>query len=926
MVNRALRALAACRSTWVVGPVLGVVACAAAALALGASAASAAQCPNEQRRQESDFNVIAGEPYSAALPDCRAYEMVSPLYKQGHDAEPDFPIGVPVSPDGETFGFASEGGFSGTENYHFSFPLTINTYLAHRTGNGWITESSFAPAQLVSYPYRDGLSSDFAPDLRSFQASCGYSESGVPGTSPVKYTQLKCATRKQRGESWTASSAYATVTGEAVGAEQAYLGGSKTLSRLFVQPQSALLPEDTLGLTEIRSDGIYEVSGIGALSPTGIRLVNVDNTGAELTNGGAGTSLNNENGKGPLLGDHREVTIVNGTAYHAISESGETVFFTATPTAAQPPEGQQQTVYARIHCVEKSPSPCKEDGNNEWFETVAVSNPSPSTECTESGCPGPSLSECKDEAGKNEVELIAEREELIGAARITVEKEIGECHGFRDATYEGAAADGSKVFFTTAQRLVNGDADETRDLYMYDFAKRAKHEDPLTMISAGKTFTKNECGETINHTSGKGAEVEGVVRTSSDGSHVYFVANGALTGEENKGQGKEQPECAQSGTPNLYGYDTETGELKFVAATGANSGGTGEKGKLQDDLHRLAQTTPDGKYLVFSAPGSFDLGPGNEKHSYARNVYRFDFDSGELTWVSHAAPEGEGPTDCGTGGKCTAKEEKSALIAPGERSAGGGEADVDDWNRAISGCPQGESEEEKTQCPEGKFDGETIIFTTHEKLQNDDVNQASDLYEWHCASPCVHPATEGVVQMISDGRDPKGLEGLGKVSEEGEKTEGNPPFWQGNSGMSASGSDIFFLTHTQLVGQDTDILGDYYDARVNGGFERPPAKPECSPQACQPEEPSPAGPGAATSSVFPAGGNLPPGSGETQLVYKVPPPAKLTRAQELARALSACKKERKKKQRAVCEAQAKRKYGVKAVGKSHAKKSGRRGA
>jgi hypothetical protein len=39
--------------------------------------------------------------------------------------------------------------------------------------------------------------------------------------------------------------------------------------------------------------------------------------------------------------------------------------------------------------------------------------------------------------------------------------------------------------------------------------------------------------------------------------------------------------------------------------------------------------------------------------------------------------------------------------------------------------------------------------------------------------------------------------------------------------ISASGSDIFFVTRTELVGQDTDVLDDIYDARVDGGFQAP---------------------------------------------------------------------------------------------------------
>jgi len=914
MVNRALRALARRRGTSVGGLWFGIFACVAATLALGASTASAAACPNEQLRKESNLSPVSGTHYSEGLPDCRAYEMVSPLYKQGHDAEPDSPVGVPISADGDAFGWASEGGFSGTENYHFSFPITINTYLSHRTAQGWTTESSFAPANLVSFPYRDGLSSDYSPDLRSAQASCGFQ--GVnQGENPIAFSSIQCAMRKQRGEGWTPSPRFTSVNGEGVNGQTGFLGGSANMSRLFVQPGNDLLSDDTL--EENKSAGIYEVSGIGT-SPE-LRLVSVANDGSELTNLGAGIVLNNAKGKGPLLGDHREETIINGSDYQAISQTGETVFFTATPTAVQPPEGQQQTVYARVHCLAGSSSSCKEDGNNEWLETVPVSNPIP-TQCTATGCPGPART-CPAEA-----ELTKELGEATKVeAKLEIEKELGECHGFHDATYQGASADGSKVFFTTTQRLLNGDGDETGDLYEYDFTNRAGN--PLTQISAGETFAgTDECGAAVSHTAGAGAEVEGVVRTSSDGSHVYFLANGVLTSKGNtwwNASGEEEHECPEPGPSNLYAYDTETGELKFVAHTISNGSGNETSGKEVNDNHRLAQTTPDGKYLVFSTPEAF---AGVTKTEAARAAYRFDFTTGELTWISHAAPAGERPSECTPSDGCKGGEERSAFIAPLEATTSGAEADINDWNRAISGCPHGYSSAEQTQCPAGAYDGETIIFSSQEKLQNDDVSQAANVYEWRCASPCAHPATEGVVQMISDGRDPKGVNSIGSMTQAEERAEITPNVWQGNSGMSASGSDIFFLTHTPLVGQDTDVLADYYDARVEGGFPAPVKEPACAPEECQPGEGSPPNSPPAPSSQFAAAGNLVPALGGT-LGVTVTKPKPLTRAQELTKALKACKKKPKKKQRATCESQARKKYGPKAKAKkkSKAKKSERRG-
>ena len=230
------------------------------------------------------------------------------------------------------------------------------------------------------------------------------------------------------------------------------------------------------------------------------------------------------------------------------------------------------------------------------------------------------------------------------------------------------------------------------------------------------------------------------------------------------------------------------------------------------------------------------------------------------------------------------------------------DANVDDWSRAIS------------------ENGEYIIFATAEKLQANDVNNAVDVYEWR----------HGTVSMVSDGRDPEGA-------------------FRNAIALSSSGSDAFFTTDSALVGQDADVLRDVYDARMNrcldpegkplglpeageeaadctnaggkvqlAGFRKPATPPSCSQDACQGTPSPPETFAPAASSVFTGGQNLTPA-----LVSVAPSkeaaPKRLTRAQQLAKALKACKGKPKRK-RAACEAQARRRYGGKATAKRKAKK------
>ncbi len=81
-------------------------------------------------------------------------------------------------------------------------------------------------------------------------------------------------------------------------------------------------------------------------------------------------------------------------------------------------------------------------------------------------------------------------------------------------------------------------------------------------------------------------------------------------------------------------------------------------------------------------------------------------------------------------------------------------------------------------------DGHTVVFGTDEVLAPADANNIADLYAWH----------EGQVSLIS----PDGS-GVGQIT--------------------ASGTDIFFTTTSQVTAADGDTSADVYTARVGGGFD-----------------------------------------------------------------------------------------------------------
>jgi len=115
-----------------------------------ASAAMArAECPNEQIRQE--------QLYGSRLPDCRAYEQVSPVRKNLTDAagEPEI---VQASPSGEGVSFFAVAPFPGTAGSGGQVP----TYLSSRApgGDEWLTEGLLPAAAPGSHEQVIGLTED----------------------------------------------------------------------------------------------------------------------------------------------------------------------------------------------------------------------------------------------------------------------------------------------------------------------------------------------------------------------------------------------------------------------------------------------------------------------------------------------------------------------------------------------------------------------------------------------------------------------------------------------------------------------------------------------------------------------------------------------------------------------------------------------
>jgi hypothetical protein len=184
-------------------------------------------------------------------------------------------------------------------------------------------------------------------------------------------------------------------------------------------------------------------------------------------------------------------------------------------------------------------------------------------------------------------------------------------------------------------------------------------------------------------------------------------------------------------------------------------------------------------------------------------------------------------------------------------------------------------------------DGDRVFFESEAPLVLNDVNGARDVYEWELDGTGTCIEVEGCVYLISGG-----LEATAFFAD-----------------ASMNGSDVFIATRQRLVPEDQNEMADLYDARVNG--VRTVTPPACTGTGCQGAPASPPIFATPSSLTFNGVGNFEPPP-------PVAPAAKakgLRHSQRLARALAACHRKKRKRQRALCEARAHRSYGARSAGK-----------
>jgi hypothetical protein len=648
---------------------------------------------------------------SASLPDCRAFEQVSPVDKAGFAAYPPAATSVQAAPSGDAVAWLSYQAFPGAVG---NTALSA-AHVARREANGWQTAdwTPDVPKAEVLKLYVVGYV--ISPDLSQAVLQVPLIPLVAGATPHVQNLFL----RDPQGTYSLITTAPPLVSPEEICGPgllslcwqfadlSAFAGSSNDFSHVLFESNAQL----TNNAPETFIESLYE-SVNGA-----VRLVGIlpDGSPAATSTAGAGSSSSYENGS----------QTVDLNVERAVSPTASHVVFQAPADGGQPDPAQngQTEVYDRI-------------GGTETIEISAPASEAP-------------------------------------PAVTTAEP----------ATFQTASVDGSRVFFTSSAELTTasntGPANNSEDLYEYDLATK-QLADLTVDTSPGDVST--------------GAMTQGVVGTSSDGSYVYYVANGQLI----EGKGVD-------GQPNLY--MVHNGNKPVFIAT-LNSGGQCRFTADSCDwspfpVVREAYVAPDGQHLAFMSSRSLstiNFPTGYDNIDQETGVA----DSEVYEYTAPGRTEGSGQLVC-------ASCDPSGYQPVGNALLGGISPTGDRQQGKPTYVGIGTPFDQVRPLSE---DGKRLFYAAPASLAApyDSVYE----YEHTDEGTCVKPS--GCHNLISS-----------------PEITGADYFL----GSSADGSDIFLATSAQLAQTDIDELPDVYDARLDGGFSTPPVRQPCE-NACQQRKVTPA--------------------------------------------------------------------------------------
>jgi hypothetical protein len=346
------------------------------------------------------------------------------------------------------------------------------------------------------------------------------------------------------------------------------------------------------------------------------------------------------------------------------------------------------------------------------------------------------------------------------------------------------SADGSRLFFTAGPLV---------DAGTFPSPVYLREHETTTQINASQRTPAVP-----------GSDAATFWTASMDGSEAFFTTEDQLTDDSTAGTGSQ----------DLYRYDDGSGRLTDLTPA---AGGAQVQGVLGD-------ASDDGSSLYFVALAQLDgtLGtPGGANLYYwhdgdpIRFIATLDAAVDGIQWATqtlHQASRAVTPD-----GRHLAFT--SALSLTGYDSAGFTEVyrydAVEHRLTCVSCDPRGGPPTGSADAAAGDSfanmaqsrrtitdGGARVYFDSPDALVTGDTNGTQDVYEWE--NDTLHLISDGTSDEVATFAD-----------------------------ASSDGHDVFFTTRARLTPDDTDALGDLYDARIGGGLPQPEVPHPCSDDTCQ---------------------------------------------------------------------------------------------
>ena len=480
-------------------------------------------CPNQAFRSGP----------AALLPDCRAYEMVSPLEKNGGGVAPVDSFrsrGMPgqSSLDGESLAFGSKSSFVGPVSSNFK-----NQYIARRGPGGWSTEAIAPPLETPGV-----MSPSFGVNNETYAYSSDLCSSWLnnenqrplTGNARSGFTNLY-----RRGDCGAGAGGFEALTVNppseecnfgplSEGLAGLFVGASADLSEQLFQTRAPLTANAAPGHC-VQDNQIYDLAG-GVL-----HLVSVlpDGTGSPGENQAGSPFYLAQEGFGSMRG--------------AVAAEGRRAFWTAAPKA------RLGAVYVRLN-----PGAAESGTNDGAGNCVPEAGKACTLTLSEAGSPALFLDSSADgEAAlllsKGRLELVGSESgerTLVAAGVPTTKKPL-----YLNTGFLGAAGDLARIYFLSEEEIEGEGEAGKPNLYLYQAGQYT-----LIGVLSGADLSgaRSSAGLSANAHD---------ARVSPDGEHLAFVSDSTALAEQ---VGYDNA-AVQNGQParEVYLYDATTGRLRCAS-------------------------------------------------------------------------------------------------------------------------------------------------------------------------------------------------------------------------------------------------------------------------------------------------------------------------------------------------------------------------